>query len=348
MWILYLIIVVYAFVILFGLLELLFFILPIKSLKHCEIHETFEPPNFYIKSLAFHMHTEFSYDSLGKPEDIEYARKHQGIDYVIITDHENTHYKCFENDNTIVGLERKITTKDGIVGGLVEVEDLKVVVHPFKRKYFWRLPKDKDLIVELIDLRDALINAKFSLFWRYMASIIPKIFLKNRIYRFYAPSLKTEHYIKKYFEQGWRNYVIGGLDHHVKIYIREVGIRLLIPPYITSFAMLRNFVYSENPFKDKSDIIKSLKQGQCIISYVDRPSLFYEENGYICGYLPYKNTFTIAYEDGIPTKTILGDYMKLKKPSKPAIFVAYSYMFNIKNLYFGVKPIAISNVFFGI
>lgn len=346
MWILYVIIFIYALVICFGVLELLFFILPVKSLKHYEMHEDFPPPNFYIKSLTFHMHTEFSYDSLGKPEDIEYARKKEGIDYVIITDHENTHYKCFENDNTIVGMERKITTKEGIVGGLVEVDDLKVVVHPFKKKYFWRLEKSSDLVVELIDLRDAIINAKFSLFWRYIASIIPKIFLKNRIYRFYTPSLKTEYYIKKYFEQGWKHHIIGGLDHHVKIYIREVGIRLLIPPYITSFAMLKNFVYSKTPFKDKFDVLKSLKQGNVIISYVDRPSLFYEEDGYIYGYLPYKNTFIVAFEEGIPTKTILGDYMKLKKPQKPTIFVAYSYMFNMKNLYFGVKPIAISNVFF--
>lgn len=79
--------------------------------------------------------------------------------------------------------------------------------------------------------------------------------------------------------------------------------------------MFGYFVYSKTPFKDKFDILKSLKQGNIVISYVDMPSLLYEEDGiYIYRYLPYKNTFIIAFKEGIPTKTILGDYMKLKNP----------------------------------
>jgi len=87
--------------------------------------------------------------------------------------------------------------------------------------------------------------------WRYIASLIPKIFLKKRIYRFFAPALTPEAYIKKYFEQGWKNPVIGGLDHHVKIYVREVGIRLLIPSYKWSFGMLRNFVFSKKQVRNE-------------------------------------------------------------------------------------------------
>jgi len=159
-WILFVIIGIYAFIIAFGILELLFFILPVKSLKNPSKGQPIDPPEFYVKSFVFHIHTEFSYDSLGKPEDIETARKEEAIDYAIITDHENTHYKCFENDHTIVGKEEKITTEKGIVGSLISVEDLKVVAHPFKKKYIWRLPKEEDLVVELIDLRDAIIASK--------------------------------------------------------------------------------------------------------------------------------------------------------------------------------------------
>ncbi len=344
MWILFVIIGIYAFIIAFGILELLFFILPIKSLKKVEKANPIDPPNFYVKSFVFHIHTQFSYDSLGKPEDIETARKEEAIDYVIITDHENLHYKCFENDHTIVGKEEKITNENGIVGSLISVEDLKVVAHPFKKKYIWRLEKTKDLVVELIDLRDAIIKSKYTMFWRYIGSIIPKIFLKKRIYRFFSPALTPELYIKKYFEQGWKNPVIGGLDHHVKIYIREVGIRLLIPSYKWSFGMLRNFAFSKSPIKTKKDLIENIKKGNTVISFVDRPSFFFEEENNILAYLPYENSFSILYEEGIPTKAFLGSYARFEKPQKPSFIVVYSFMFNIKNIYFGVRPIAISNI----
>lgn len=344
MWILFVIIGIYAFIIAFGILELLFFILPVKSLKNPSKGQPIDPPEFYVKSFVFHIHTEFSYDSLGKPEDIETARKEEAIDYAIITDHENTHYKCFENNHTIVGKEEKITTEKGIVGSLISVEDLKVVAHPFKKKYIWRLPKEEDLVVELIDLRDTIIASKYKMFWRYIASLIPKIFLKKRIYRFFAPALTPEVYIKKYFEQGWKNPVIGGLDHHVKIYVREVGIRLLIPSYKWSFGMLRNFVFSKSKLETKKDIIENIKKGNTVISFVDRPSFFFEKENHILAYLPYENSFSILYEEGIPKSTFLGGYASFEKPQKPSFIVAYSYMFNIKNLYFGVKPIAISNI----
>jgi len=343
-WIIFVIIGIYAFIIAFGILELLFFILPVKSLKNPSKGQPIDPPEFYVKSFVFHIHTEFSYDSLGKPEDIETARKEEAIDYAIITDHENTHYKCFENDHTIVGKEQKITTEKGIVGSLISVEDLKVVAHPFKKKYIWRLPKEEDLVIELIDLRDAIIASKYKMLWRYIGSLIPKIFLKKRIYRFFAPALTPEAYIKKYVEQGWRNPVIGGLDHHVKIYVREVGIRLLIPSYKWSFGMLRNFVFSKSKLETKKDIIENIKKGHTVISFVDRPSFFFEKENHILAYLPYENSFSILYEEGIPKSTFLGGYASFEKPQKPSFIVAYSYMFNIKNLYFGVKPIAISNI----
>jgi len=341
-WIIFVIICIYAFIIAFGILELLFFILPVKSLKNPSKGKPIDPPEFYIKSFVFHIHTEFSYDSLGKPEDIETARKEEAIDYAIITDHENTHYKCFENDHTIVGKEQKI--EKGIVGSLISVEDLKVVAHPFKKKYIWRLPKEEDLVVELIDLRDAIIASKYKMLWRYVASLIPKIFLEKRIYRFFAPALTPEVYIKKYFEQSWKNPVIGGLDHHVKIYVREVGIRLLIPSYKWSFGMLRNFVFSKSKLETKKDIIENIKKGNTVISFVDRPSFFFEKENHILAYLPYENSFSILYEEGIPKSAFLGGYASFKKPKKPSFVIAYSYMFNIKNLYFGVKPIAISNI----
>ncbi|GAB6078447.1 PHP domain-containing protein [Hydrogenobaculum acidophilum] len=344
MWILFVIIGIYAFILAFGVLELLFFILPIKSLKNVYKANPIDPPSFYVKSFVFHIHTQFSYDSLGKPEDIEMSRKEEAIDYVIITDHENTHYKCFENEHIVVGKEEKITNENGIVGSLISVDELKVVAHPFKKKYIWRLEKTKDLVVELIDLRDAVIKSKYSMFWRYIGSIIPKIFLKKRIYRFFSPALTPEFYVKKYFEQGWKNPVIGGLDHHVKIYVREVGIRLLIPSYKWSFGMLRNFAFSKSPIKTKKDIIENIKKGNTVISFVDRPSFFFEEEDTLFAYLPYENSFSILYEEGMPTKTCLGSYGVFQKPKKPSFIIAYSFMFNIKNIYFGVRPIAISNI----
>ncbi|MCW1311616.1 MAG: histidinol phosphatase, partial [Candidatus Parvarchaeota archaeon] len=81
-----------------------------------------------------------------------------------------------------------------------------------------------------------------------------------------------------------------------------------------------------------------------VISFVDRPSFFFESDNFVYGYLPYKNSFIVGYEYGKPFKVILGDYMKLQKPTNPSFFIAYSYMFSIKNIFFGVRPIAISNI----
>ncbi|MGC8852825.1 MAG: PHP domain-containing protein, partial [Hydrogenobacter sp.] len=85
------------------------YLYPIKWVKARRSKEFFEPPDFYVYSYEFHIHTQFSYDSLGKPEDIKMSMYSEDIDYAIITDHDTDAIKHFcDEQKMIAGVERKI------------------------------------------------------------------------------------------------------------------------------------------------------------------------------------------------------------------------------------------------
>lgn len=344
--ILYIIIGIYSFVILYTIGQLLFYILPIKLVRKKNISNPFEPPFFYVKSFVFHIHTQFSYDSLGKPEDIQRALEKTNIDIAIITDHDNKDFSLFEKEFTIVGLERKITLPNiGIVGDEILLNGLRVVSHPFKKKYFWKLEKEKDLIVEIINLRDEIIKGKWSLFWRFWFSFIPLIFLKRKVLKHFLPVINVEKCLRDYFYQGWNNKVIGGLDHHVKLYLREVGIRALIFPYTWSFDMLRNFIYSKEKIISKKDVLKNIKEGNLSISFRDRPSFYWVENKAFFAYLPYSKSLTFLYKDGHIFKVFEKGYIKENLEKGSFIAISYTYLFKLGNIYFGIRPLALSNLY---
>ncbi|EDP73967.1 PHP domain-containing protein, partial [Hydrogenivirga sp. 128-5-R1-1] len=73
-----------------------------------------------------HIHTQFSFDSLGKPSDIKKAMEENDIDFVFITDHNNDDYKYFENDRVFAGIE--INTESGRL--LKLGNKLPVISHP--------------------------------------------------------------------------------------------------------------------------------------------------------------------------------------------------------------------------
>jgi hypothetical protein len=59
-------------------------------------------PKLYVYSYQVHIHTQFSYDSLGKPEDIFNAMEAEDIDFALITDHDNDHFKNFCNHRCLL------------------------------------------------------------------------------------------------------------------------------------------------------------------------------------------------------------------------------------------------------
>jgi hypothetical protein len=140
----------------------LLFALPLRWVKAIPADQLPQKlPELYVYSYQVHIHTQFSHDSLGKPEDIYSAMEVEDIDFALITDHDNDHFKHFCNHRSFAGVERKIEGEKGLLGDLLEIGSLKVIAHPFKEKYRWKLERD-GYFLELIDLRMP--------FWRIKAS----------------------------------------------------------------------------------------------------------------------------------------------------------------------------------
>ncbi|AAC07078.1 hypothetical protein [Aquifex aeolicus] len=324
---------------------ILYFLYPVKFIKNFrEVNEVLEPESFYIYSYAFHVHTQFSYDSLGKPEDVKKAREICGLDYVIVTDHEVDTFKLFEDKNTITGIEKKINDEKGkLQGDLIEVGDIKVISHHFKKKYRWKLERNKDYFFELINLKDSLVeNKKHLFFYLFLGTFVYPVFKKSYLKNF-VKVIKVEDYVKKYLSEGWENKVLGGLDHHVKVYIREVGIRFLFPSYTFSFRLLRNFLLSKKPARNKEEFLKALRSELNVISFSEKPSLFWVKNSTLFVYTPYPNVIIRIFSKD-KVRTFLGSNLKFSLERGNYLVVGYIYSFRLWKFFFGVKPLFVSDL----
>ena len=322
----------------------LYFIFPVKfipSVKKSDV--VLEPPNLYIYSYQIHIHTQFSYDSLGKPEDVFTARDKNNVDYVIITDHEVDTFKYFADSRTLVGVERKINANGKLLGNLIEVEGLKIITHHFKEKYRWKLEKREDYIFELINLKDALLKSKRNLFFYILLGIFiypisRKGYLKN-----FLKLIDTEYYVKRYLKEGWKNKVICGLDHHVKVYVREVGIRFLFPSYMFSFSLMRNFILSRKKITYKNDLLNSIKSESNLISFSDKPSIFWKEGRKLNVYSPYPKVLIRIF--GKNTEfNFLGSNACAELDKGEYIACGYTYTFKLGSLFFGLRPLFITDL----
>ncbi|WPM32292.1 PHP domain-containing protein [Hydrogenobacter sp. T-2] len=315
---------------------------PVRFFKVEKVNKTSFPdlPPVYLYSFELHIHTQFSYDSLGKPEDLKKASREEDIDFLVITDHDNDHIKYFADGGIIAGKEVKITDEKGkVLGDILEVGDLKVVAHPFKEKYKWRLPLPEDYLFELIDLKDALLERKMLLFF-----LLPYIALRSLISINLALNcikrlVDIKGYALMYMKMGIKNPIVAGLDHHVKVYIREVGIRFLFPNYTHSFRILRNFLISSKRIESKEDFLKELKRGKGIISFSKKSTLFWQEGSWL-KVLPPTNCLLLVLEKE-REKSYLGSYFELPIPSENSLFLGYTYKFRLWNFYFGLVPLFI-------
>ncbi len=325
---------------------IVFFLYPIRVER---IHKEFRglkllPPSaVFLYSYQFHIHTQFSYDSLGKPEDLFRAREELGIDYVIVTDHEVDSFKHFADGRTLVGVERKINDENGgLLGDVIELGNVRVISHHF-RKYRWKLSRSDSYIFELINLKDALVHKKgrlifYLLFAPFLYPIAKKYYVRN-----FIKILEPEEFVRKYLREGWRNKVICGLDHHVKVYVREVGIRFLFPSYRFSFSLMRGFILSGRRIKDREDFLKAFTEFPHITSFSEKPALFWTRNKTLFYYTPYENVLTLLFGEN-ERKAFLGTNGKIELKGGRYILVGYTYLFRIWNIFFGVKPLFVSDI----
>lgn len=294
-------------------------------------------PDLYVYSFQTHLHSQFSYDSLGKPEDIIKSAQEEGIDYVMITDHDKDHMKFFATGEVVVGIERKLQNERGeILGDLLLFENLKIIAHPFKERYRWRLPITQDYLFEIIDLKDALLERKKLLFFMAFALLLKGIFSIRSVLETLKKLIDIEKYARLYMEKGIDNQVVGGLDHHVKVYIREVGVRFLFPHYRHSFKLMRNFLLSEENVQSKEDFLRALKRSNTLISFEEKPTLYWKEE--VLKILPPRACLLVILSKK-GKEAFQGSYFEVNTEPGVSLYLGYTYKLRLGSFYFGLKPL---------
>jgi len=325
-----------------------FFIHPVRYFGPLRrIEEVYIPPDLYVYSFVLHIHTQYSFDSLGKPEDLIKALEEENIDYALVTDHDNTEIEKENLEKVVAGKEVKLNDERGnLLGDLLEINDIKVVAHHFREKYRWKLPKDRDLFFELIDLRDALFKSKVRLFLYISAGLMIMPFMKRKVVKDLSKLVDTLYYAKKYFEDGWRSRILGGHDHHVLLYFRDVKSRFLFPDYRDSFSIMRNLLLTWRRVKAKEDLISSIKDGFTLISFSDRNSYCWIEDGFVMATSPYQNTVFILLKEGNVSDRALGANYRSQGKLKKGYYMllGFTYRFRLGGLLFDVRPLFISDL----
>lgn len=330
------------------ILILWFFLFPVRFIPSLRKGSPFRtPPPMYVYSFVLHIHTQFSYDSLGKPEDIVEALSSENIDFAIITDHDNSDIGKFPHRSLVPGVERKIY-KDGmgLVGDILEAGEVRVIAHPFREKYRWKLEKEGNYLLELIDLRDALLESKLRFSLYMIAGIITLPFIKLRVVQNFRKLVDVERYVRRFFSEGWKMKVVGGHDHHVKLYINEVDKRYLIPDYKISFKFMRNFLLTKERIDSKEKFLKALQQGFTIISFSEKSSFVWTEEGRVVATSPYQKTlFVLHSQEGVVDQVIGSNYDSQNRLKRGYyILTGFTYSFRIWRLLFNVKPLFVSDI----
>ncbi|MEN3033603.1 MAG: hypothetical protein ABDH18_01265 [Aquificaceae bacterium] len=296
-------------------------------------------PNFYVYTFVIHLHSQFSYDSLGKPEDIERAMRQEDIDFAIVTDHNVDHIKAFVSNKVYAGIEKKVHTKDGtLIGSLLEAGPVKVVAHPFRGK--WKeIPEGA--FVEIIDLKDVLKERAGFLFFLLPFLLLILLFGRKFVREALLRLINLRDILNRYQKLGFDAKLIGGLDHHVKLYLREVGIRFLFPDYRDSFAMLKNVVLCKDRISDAGELLEAIsKDANLGLVFGEEVPLWWVEDGSI-RLLTSKNCILeVKTPDG--TKLFEGSFFELGY--KKCMLLGYTYRVRIWRFYFGLRPMFLIRV----
>ncbi|ADC89564.1 hypothetical protein Thal_0932 [Thermocrinis albus DSM 14484] len=317
---------------LLGLWILLAYLLPVRYARASRQDLLpSEVPNLYLYSYQLHLHTQFSYDSLGKPEDIRRAMEEEDVNFVFITDHENDYIKYFCDERMLAGIERK--TEEGAV---LCIGPVKVIAHPFKEKYRWKGNRE-GFLLELIDLKDSLLENKGRLLFYLVPVILLYPFLKDKALRLLRKVVKVEEYADRYYQEGWKNPVVGGLDHHVKVYVREVGIRFLFPHYRHSFSLMRNIFISPVELKTAQHLAQMLlkQEGTNVICFDKKPPIVYREGKKVHLLYPYTNLL-VKVRTPRESRWVSGSNLVVEE--RDQFLLGYSFLFRLGNTFWGLCP----------
>ncbi len=332
MTVLLLILLIYIF------LGIWLFLLPVKFLRANRCETIIDIPNIYIYSFQFHIHTQFSYDSLGKLEDIKKAKEECGIDFVVISDHRNKDVAQHVVGDFIVAEEKRVEE-----GDIIDLGEVKVIAHPFNPKYIWEGKVDKGTPLEVINVKDVLKKNKLGVILLCFSYILFYPFLKNNMPYYLRRLIDIEYYTKKIIEKNWFIKTVGGLDHHVKLYYVDSKKKLLFPNYSFSFKIFRNYIFSKRPIKSEKDFVKALKEGKTVIVFDEKPFIIWMENNRINIYSPRKNV--IWFIKPYKGKEIYCCDCSRSPELEEGNYIIYGYTYRFKffKIYFGLTPYFISS-----
>ncbi len=320
-----------------------------------------KPENIKKYNVIIHLHTQFSFDSLGKPSDIKKAKLDNNIDYVFITDHNNDDYKYFEGEGIFAGIEKN--TPEGRV--LLIGNKLKAISHPNNLEfehYRWKGEFSIEYLYELINVKDVIV-------WKKSLSILT--LLKNLfllpltrdIYRKWNSLIPLDDWMNLYFTRALGLKYFGGLDHHVKFVYQEHTHGILIPSYNSAFKWLVNRVYSKEDFIDKEGILECIKKGNLIITINGADGYFWASDhrdmliglpgdkiiygsNLNCSVIHNKPVLVVLKRDNnILFITERNEFSYPAEEKGYYHFEVYEYDFKISNIYFGIRPVVITNYF---
>ena len=305
-----------------------------------------------------HIHTQFSFDSLGKPSDIKKAVEENSIDFVFVTDHDNDNYSFFEDSQIFAGIEKN--TPEGRL--LLLGNTLPVISHPNNfefEHYRWKGEFRKDYLYEIINIKDGIVWNKALSIISLIKNLILFPFTRNILHKWNA-LIPLEKWVRLYFARAKGLKMIGGLDLHIKLVYQEHTHGILIPSYRSGFRWLVNKVYSRQPITEKEDILKALKNGNLFLSLKQTEGDFwgeFEGEVYLPGEkIPKKTTLNCMCEKSKTVKVLKCENSPVVITERESFFYTaeregfyhfeiYEYDFKIGNLYFGFRPVIITNLF---
>lgn len=331
---------------------------PFKVLELDKVEKKeFLKHNFYTYNVITHIHTQFSFDSLGKPSDIKKAMEINNIDFVFVTDHNNLDYKLFEDDKIFAGIERN--SEDGRL--LLLGNQLPVISHPHNfdfEHYRWKGPFKEGYLYEFINIKDIVAWNKLITGLALIKNLLILPLVKSPIHKWNS-LIPIDKWRKLYYSKAKHLNIIGGLDLHVKVVYQERTHGTLIPSYKSGFKWLINKVYSEKPLITKEDVLDALSKGNLYLSinqnFIDIVAL---DNGNLKKigdklsvgsdiFIKSKEKrVCILYKDCTPilkTDEISFSY-KIREKGNYHLEV-YEYDFRLFNLYIGFRPVVITNFF---
>ncbi|MEZ0324151.1 MAG: phosphoesterase [Hydrogenothermaceae bacterium] len=305
-----------------------------------------------------HVHTQFSFDSLGKPSDIKKAMEENSIDFVFLTDHNNDDYKYFEDNKIFAGIEKN--TPEGRL--LLLGNYLKVISHPNNfdfDHYRWKGEFKTGYLYEFIDPKDVIVWNKF----KTGLILIKNIFLypiTRNITRKWNCLIPMNRWRELYYTRAKHLNIIGGLDLHVKFVYQERTHGVLIPSYKAGFKWLMNVVYSRYPLKSKEEVLRSLENGNLYLS-INQNFIYIiaedsegikllgekvKKGGKIFINVHNKNRVTKIVKDNVDIFISRENQIEHNLEDVGQYWVeVYEYDFRIFDIYFGFRPVVITNSF---